>query len=168
LLSSHHPESPAKEAHGPGLLGLGCPCFLKPVVGHPWFPVNDANVLHMEVLHTGEIRIIGTPAARATSLPHLVLIRAFLFILPPAWAMFKRPVDRSLLALAQRASPSPTGPRLSRLFAWPRATAITLVLNGMETGLAMAALAWALALAVPVRVAVVLAGDPYGQSSGRS
>lgn len=125
--------------------------------GAPVFPVDDAYItLHnAQVLHWGrDPNYAGTPAlAGATSPVHLALVAALMYVLPPLWAL-----DASLwigvllyaLGLV----------RLARVHGFPAPAAFLFalagllvaltphqLLNGLETGLALASVAWALGFA---------------------
>lgn len=123
----------------------------------PVFPVDDAYItLHnAEVLHWGhDPNYAGTPAlAGATSPFHLALVAALLFIFQPLWAL-NVAAWLGVLAFALGIA------RLARAQSAPPGAAFLLVvagllcarvphqlMNGLETGWAMAGVTWALAFA---------------------
>ena len=123
----------------------------------PLFPVDDAYItLHnAQVLHWGhDPNFVGTPAlAGATSPFHLALVAALMFVLKPLWALdvaawlgalaFALGIVR--LALAQSVPPGPTFMLVvAGLLA---ARTPHQLMNGLETGWAMAGVTWALAFA---------------------
>ncbi|HUT75269.1 MAG TPA: hypothetical protein VM221_10620 [Armatimonadota bacterium] len=126
------------------------------IYGAPVFTVDDAYItLHnAQVLHSGrDPNFASTPAlAGATSAIHLALVYGLMFALPAAWAGAGA-LWLAILAYALGLA------RLAFLHRAPALGAVLLValglmvarvtyqlLNGMETGLAMAGLVWALAL----------------------
>jgi len=123
----------------------------------PAFPVDDAYItLHNAlVLRAGNDPVyVGTPALTgATSAAHCLLVSALSLLAKPAWALW---LAAWVAALAYALGVVALG----AAFRQPRWLTLTLValalvlgrvphqlLNGLETGLAMAGITWALALA---------------------
>ena len=127
------------------------------LLGPPVFPMDDAYItLHnAQVLHWGhDPNYPGTPAlAGATSAVHLALVALLMFALPPTTALWTA-LWLATLAYALGLV------RLARVHQASSPQALLLVLvglaagqtphqlmNGLETGLMLAAVTWALALA---------------------
>lgn len=123
----------------------------------PVFPVDDAYItLHnAQVLHWGhDPNFVGTPAlAGATSPFHLALVALLLFVFQPLWAL-DIAAWIGILAFALGIA------RLARVLTVPPGPAFLLVIagllaartphqlmNGLETGWALAGITWALAFA---------------------
>jgi hypothetical protein len=127
------------------------------ILGKPLFPFDDAYItLHSaQVLWTGgDINYPGTPAlAGVTSAVHMGLVAALMAVFRPEWALevsiwigiFAYVLGLLRLAFLHRASPA------QALLVATLGTIIARtphqLLNGLETGLAIAALVWALVLA---------------------
>jgi hypothetical protein len=127
-------------------------------VGSPVFPVDDAYItLHSaEVLYHGaDTQYVGTPALTgATSPVHVVVTTLLLPVLPPLWAHWLSSWLGALayvLALARLAFTLGAGP-LEALLVVAAGCVIGetphQLMNGLETGWAMAGVAWALAAAL--------------------
>lgn len=122
------------------------------------FPVDDAYI----TLHNAIAFVQGrdanfpgiSPFFGATSAVHLILVTALCAVMPPAWALW----TAAWLAIALYCAGLN---RLAVLFEVPSAVAASLVflglvagetsyqlVNGLETGLALAAVVWVLALHV--------------------
>ena len=124
---------------------------------YPFLPVDDAyTTLHnAQVMRAGEDRNFGTtpPLSGATSAPHLLLVAGLLNFFPSAWASFAAAwigVVLYALALAHLAFVHRASPAQAALIVMVGlGVGLTLhqLFNGLETGLAMAGLTWALALA---------------------
>jgi hypothetical protein len=123
---------------------------------YPLFPVDDAyTTLHnAEVLQAGEDKNFGdvSPLTGATSAVHLVLVAGLLNFFPSAWASFAAAWIAAVLyalALAYLAFVHRASPLLAAMVVVVGlGVGLTLhqLFNGLETGLAMAGLTWALAL----------------------
>src|SRR3990172_2963562 len=123
---------------------------------YPFLPVDDAyTTLHSaEVMRAGEDRNFGTtpPLNGATSAPHVLLVAGLLSFFPPAWASFAAAwlgvvlyaLALAHLAFVHRASPAQAA--LVVLVGLGVGLTLHQLFNGLETGLAMAGLTWALAL----------------------
>lgn len=121
---------------------------------HPDFPLDDAYIVQHSVdglLHGGETRFIGsTPLQGTTSPASLLLISALAIVLPTGWAQV---VVTSIAAvlylvgvfrLATDAGAEPTWAGLLAALALLVGNSLLQLLNGLETGLAMAAISWTL------------------------
>ena len=126
------------------------------VLGSPWFGCDDAYIVihNAQVLHWGhDPNYPGTPALAGTTSPvHLAIVSVLLFVLPPPWAL-----DAAgwLAAIAYALGIL----RLARIKGASPACSLALVVaglalaemphqltNGLETGLVLAVLTWAIAL----------------------
>ena len=125
--------------------------------GPPVFPVDDAYItLHnAQVLHWGhDPNYPGTPAlAGATSAVHLALVALLLFVLSPPNALYTAlwlatlAYALGLVRLARVHGGSPAQALLLVLVGLAAGQVPHQLMNGLETGLALAAVTWALALA---------------------
>lgn len=133
----------------------------------PVFPVDDAYItLHnAQVLHLGhDPNYAGVPAlAGATSPFHLALVSALLFVLQPLWALDIAAwlgVFAFALGIARlcRSQSVPPGPAFLLVVAGLLAARTPhQLMNGLETGWALAGIAWALAFASEEGPAAALA-----------
>ena len=141
-----------------GLVVLGLAVVHARVYGEPVFPVDDAYIsLHnAEVLISGspDPQFVGTPAlVGSTSIAHVVLVALFLTVLPSLWAlwtvMFLGVLAYVLatlrLAFVLRAS-------IPEALLMVAASVLVVqtphqLLNGLETGWALAGLTYAIAAA---------------------
>lgn len=122
----------------------------------PVFPVDDAYItLHNAItLRAGtDASYVGVPAlVGATSAVHVVLVAGLLTVLPPLWALwascwagtFAYALGLLRLATVNRASPIQAG--LLVTLGLVVGQAPHQLTNGLETSLAMAGVAWGLAL----------------------
>jgi hypothetical protein len=125
--------------------------------GTPVFPVDDAYItLHSaQVLHWGrDPNYVGTPAlVGITSAVHMALVAVLLFFLKPVWAL-----DTSLwIALIAYTLGIVRLAFVLRASVWQAALLVAVglltaktphqLMNGLETGLMLAALVWTLAFA---------------------
>ncbi len=127
------------------------------LLGPPVFPVDDAYItLHnAQVLHWGhDPNCPGTPAlAGATSAVHLALVALMMFALPPATALWAAlwlatlAYALGMVRLARVHGATPTQALLLALVGLAAGQTLHQLMNGLETGLALAAVTWALALA---------------------
>ncbi len=127
------------------------------LLGPPVFPVDDAYItLHnAQVLHWGhDPNYPGTPAlAGATSPVHLALVALLMFALPPATALWAAlwlatlAYALGLVQLARVHGATPTQALLLVLVGLAAGQTPHQLMNGLETGLMLAAVTWALALA---------------------
>ncbi len=123
----------------------------------PVFPVDDAYItLHnAQVLHWGyDPNYVGTPAlAGATSPFHLALVAALLFVLQPLWALDVAAWMGTLafalgIARLAKSQSVPPGPAFLLVIAGLLAARTPhQLMNGLETGWALAGIMWALAFA---------------------
>lgn len=134
--------------------------------GGPWFPLDDAYItLHNSKVLLGapELNFPGTPAlAGATSPVHLALLAACSLLLPAlqalqllsllAAAAYVAGVSRMTLAAGCNGMMALQAGIMAALVSY---TPYQLM-NGLETGLAMAMLAWALAWSLDQRRSPVL------------
>ena len=162
------PEQPAPPQERPRGISYGLyvaiallvllACLLhRLLLGSPIFPVDDAYItLHnAQVLHWGhDPNYSGTPAfAGATSAVHLALVALLLFALPAPMALWASLWLATLVYALGLV-------RLARVHGGTSTQALLLVLvglaagqvphqlmNGLETGLALATVTWGLALA---------------------
>ena len=126
-------------------------------LGPPVFPVDDAYItLHnAQVLHWGhDPNYPGTPAlAGATSAVHLALVALLMFALSPPNALWVAlwlatlAYALGLVRLARVHNASPAQALLLALVGLAAGQTPHQLMNGLETGLALAAVTWALALA---------------------
>ena len=147
----------------PALLMAAAMLFHVCTVRTPVFPVDDAYItLHnAQVLHWGHDPNFGnTPAlAGATSPAHLAMVALLMFLLPPLWALDAAAWLGCLafavgIARLARAHGMPPGPTFLLVIAGLLAArAPQQLMNGLETGWAMAGVTWALALASDERPA---------------
>lgn len=124
--------------------------------GAPIFPVDDAYItLHnAQALHSGaDPNFLGSPALTgSTSLLHTALVALLLYVLPPLWAMdvslwlsiLLYGLGMARLAFAFRASIPQA--LLVLLVGFTAARLPHQLLNGLETGMALAGITWLLAL----------------------
>jgi hypothetical protein len=154
------PEPSQRPDRGAALALLGLVTAL--AVAHaawigPLFPVDDAYI----TAHNARALVAGTdpnfpgvsPFQGATSAIHLVAVALFALVLPPAWALWAV----AWLAIALYAAGTLRLARAWNLGRWPAGALVALallagrvphqLLNGLETGLTLAALTWTLALA---------------------
>ena len=127
------------------------------LLGSPVFPVDDAYItLHnAQVLHSGhDPNYLGTPAlAGATSAVHLALVALLLFVLPPTMALWASlwlatlAYALGLLRLARAHGAAIPQALLLALVGLAAGQTPHQLMNGLETGLALAAVTWGLALA---------------------
>ncbi len=122
----------------------------------PVFPLDDAYITihNAQVLHWGhDPNFVGTPAlVGATSPIHLAIVSVLMFCLSPPWAL-ETAALLGVLALAlgisrlARSQGVPPGPALLLNIAALLAAHIPhQLMNGLETGWAMAGITWTFAL----------------------
>jgi len=126
--------------------------------GGPWFPLDDAYItLHNSQVLLGapELNFPGVPAlAGATSLVHLALLAAFSFVLStqPALEMLSLLAAAAYIGGISRMALAAGCEHTHALQTGIMAALVSYtpyhLMNGLETGLAMALLAWALALSL--------------------
>ncbi len=145
------------------------------LLGPPVFPVDDAYItLHnAQVLHWGhDPNYPGTPAlAGATSAVHLALVALLMFALSPPNALWAAlwlaalAYALGLVRLARVHDASPTQALLLALVGLAAGQVPHQLMNGLETGLMLAAVTWALALASePERIPPEEAATPARRS----
>lgn len=133
-------------------------CLLhRACLGPPVFPMDDAYItLHnAQVLHWGhDPNYPGTPAlAGATSAVHLALVALLMFALSPPNALWAAlwlatlAYAHGLVRLARVHNASPVQALLLALVGLAAGQVPHQLMNGLETGLMLAAVTWALALA---------------------
>jgi hypothetical protein len=120
---------------------------------HPDFPLDDPYIVQHSVdglLHGGETRFVGgTPLQGATSPALLLLITALAWAVPTAWAqaiVIAIAAALYLLGIFRLADDAGAGApwaALLTLLALLAGNDLLQLLNGLETGLAMAAIIWA-------------------------
>ena len=120
---------------------------------HPDFPLDDPYIVQHSVdglLHGGETRFVGsTPLQGATSPVLLLLITALAWAMPTAWAqaiVIAIAAALYLLGIFRLADDAGAGApwaALLTLLALLAGNDLLQLLNGLETGLAMAAIIWA-------------------------
>jgi hypothetical protein len=120
---------------------------------YPDFPLDDPYIVQHSVdglLHGGETRFIGsTPLQGATSPVLLLLITALAWAMPTAWAqaiVIATAAALYLLGIFRLADDAGAGTpwaALLTLLALLAGNDLLQLLNGLETGLAMAAIIWA-------------------------
>jgi hypothetical protein len=129
-------------------------CALAVWLGHPDYTMDDAYIVQHTVdglLHGGETRYPGsTPLTGATSPAHVLLIASLSWLMPTPWAQL---VIVGLAAIAYVAGCFHLARRSGVSVRWSAAIAALSALaglsfyqlfNGLETGLAMAAIIWSL------------------------
>ena len=139
------------------LLVLLAALLHRALLGPPVFPVDDAYItLHnAQVLHWGhDPNFAGTPAlAGTTSAVHLALVALLMFALSPPvalWAalwMATLAYALGLVRLARVHGGSPAQALLLALVGLGAGQVPHQLMNGLETGLVLAAVTWALVLA---------------------
>jgi hypothetical protein len=153
------PASPAAQraAYCVVVLGLALAAWVyAQKLGAPSFPVDDAYIsLHNAQVFAGtDPRFPGVPAlSGSTSLVHVALVALFVRVLAPLWALWLVNVlgamayAAGLLRLAFLAGGSLLEAGLLVALGLVVAEVPHQLMNGLETGLAMAAVAWALGAA---------------------
>ena len=139
------------------LLVLLAALLHRALVGSPVFPMDDAYItLHnAQVLHWGhDPNYFGTPAlAGATSAVHLALVALLMFALSPPVALWAAlwlatlAYALGLVRLARVHGGSPAQASLLALVGLGAGQVPHQLMNGLETGLVLAAATWALVLA---------------------